>query len=205
VGGASASIWGANRLFYGQCCSNQTLDGTRANVSVSSFAPDQYNCIGFHSVVTSDDSNRQLLVGIAKCGVNSGGADGTCGANGSIVKMVERIPAMGSPVCYQHGAGSLNAGDLFTVDNNANDGIWHTFINGTPYEAQSGYTHTLHISEWGEYTGSTCGFSATATFTNWRRYNYPNNVWTTVQSSNQQNTGCWTLGAVTNGSFTVGH
>lgn len=200
---ASAALFGHNHLTYGQCCSGVRLDGTRANISVSSISPDASHCIAFQSIVTSLDSARQLQTAVAKCGPNAN-IGGTCSLSNNFVKLVERIPAVGSPVCYPHGAAALNSGALLTVDNPSGDGIWYTFINGTRYEGQSGYTNQIHISEGGEYTGSSCAsWSTGSSYVAWQRYNFPSNAWTTVQSSGKNNDGCWFVGLVNNGNFLV--
>jgi hypothetical protein len=205
TGSALATIFGYNYLQYGSCCGGARLDGTRAYVSVSSITPDASNCIAFQSIVTSLDSNRQLQAALLRCGTNAN-VDGTCSLTNNFVKIVERIPATGSPVCYPHGAATLGSSYLLTVDSSAGNGTWTAYISGTPYESQSGYTTSVRIPESGEYTGFSCsGWSGSASFNTWQRYNFPNNVWTTVQSSNQRNDGCWSLGTVSNGNFSVTH
>jgi hypothetical protein len=206
---ANVFVFGQNYLDYGSCCNGATLDGTRAYVSVSSDSPQSTGCVLFDSVVSSNDSNRQLEVGIARCG-SSTSLDGMCSLTNNLVKYVERIPASGSAVCYPHGAASYNSSDLFTVDDSANNGNWYAYIDGTLEQGQSGYDSQVRISEWGEdsqHDNYSCsGWGGAASFSSWQRYNYGSNQWTTVQSSSQRNVNnCWNLGLVSNGSFSVSH
>jgi hypothetical protein len=122
------------------------------------------------------------------------------------VKFAERFDGV-HYTCYPHGTASLNAGDLMTVDNTAGDGTWWTFINGTTYQGQSGYDRLVDIMGFGEITptSSCAGWSASATFTNWQRYNFGSNTWSTIQSSDASNGNCWTVGSLTGGSFVVAH
>ena len=111
-------------------------------------------------------------------------------------------------MCYPHGAAGYST-DLLTVDDGANNGTWYTYINGDQREGQSGYTNTLHIAEWGEYTnyfGVTCsGWSASVTFNPWQRYNYATNTWTTVQEAQDWPTTCWSVSVLSDGYFTASH
>jgi hypothetical protein len=204
----NVAIWGDNHLIYGSCCGGATLDGTRAYISVSSISPASSSCVLFDSVVSSADSNRQLEAGLAKCGTNAN-LDGTCSLTNNLVKYVERIPAVGSPVCYPHGAGGLNNSDLVTVDSASGNGTYNAYIDGNLYEGQSGYTSNVGIFEWGENSGlslSCSGWGGSASFTTWQRYYFTANTWTTVQSANKESTNnCWTVGTVSNGFFTVSH
>lgn len=205
TGAALATLFGANALRQGSCCSGQALNGTRAYISASSNSPDASNCTAFASAVTSFDSNRQLQAGIVRCG-SSANVDGTCSLSNNLVKYVERIPATGSPVCYPHGAASLNTSYLLTVDDSANSGTWQAYIDGVLQEGQSGYTSSVGIEEWGEYTGTGCsGWSAAASISTWQRYNYSLNSWITVQSASLRNDGCWSVGSVSSGNFSVSH
>jgi hypothetical protein len=205
TGAAFATEFGANSLTFGSCCGGATLDGSRADVTVSRITPDSTQCIAFSSVITSNDSNRQLQAAKARCGVNAN-IDGTCSLSNNFVKLVERIPAVGSPVCFPHGAASLNTSDRLTVWNSAGNGTYFAYIDGVQYEGQSGYDNINGIEEFAEYTGTVCNTSWTgqANFVTWQRYYVAAGAWTTVQSSNQL-AQCWSVGLVSNGNFSVGH
>lgn len=201
---ALATEFGWNSLTYGNCCSGATLDGTRADVVVSGIAPGSAECITFSSVVESQDSNRQLQAGLAKCGVNAN-IGGTCSLSNNFVKVVEKIPASGSPTCYPHGAASLNTSTRLTVWDSVGLGTYYAYIAGTQYESQSGYTDFVFINEWGEYTGNSCsGWSGQADFNTWQRYYVTVGTWSTVQSASRLQE-CWAVGSVSNGNFSVGH
>lgn len=204
-------VFGRHYLDYGFCCSNQRLDGTRANVLVTAVQPQTTGCVLFDSVVSSNDSSRQLEVGNAKCGSGTT-LDGTCSTSNNYVLYVERIPTTGvqDAVCYPHGQDSVPSYHLFTVDSPSGNGTWQAYIDGSLEEGQSGYTNQVRISEWGEdsqHDNYSCsGWGGTAYFDSWQRYNYPNNQWTTVQQASTESVNnCWSVTNVSNGSFSVSH
>jgi hypothetical protein len=205
--------WGVNYLEWGQCCSSAGLYGTRTYISTTSISPDSTQCVVFSTSVADSlalGNLGQLQVGDVKCGANSGGLDLMCSTSGAFVKFVERLPhSHASGACYPHGAVATGENHLFTVDDSNGDGTYHAYIDGLQYEGQSGYatngTQDV-LQAWGEHTNSTSctGWGGTAVFTTWQRYNLPINQWVTIGSS-EMHAGCWSLGAVTNGNFSVGH
>lgn len=200
---ALANEQGFYQLKNGTCCSGESLDGTRASVNVQSLIPDAAGCVVTSSVVTSGDSNRQLQAGIGKC---SSGENTDCAYVSYAFQFVERIPAIGSAVCYEHGAATLGCCTELTVDDNAGNGTWYAYIAGTLYEGQSGYDSDLAVEEDGEAVpDNACGgWSISTTDNTWQRYNYsPNNKWYTVGSANPMPGSCFLLGTINNGTFTI--
>jgi hypothetical protein len=100
---------------------------------------------------------------------------------------------------------------LSTVDNSAGNGTWYSYISGTLYESESGYSNNVDIEEWGEfvhnttYSGCLTDWSASASFTTWQRYWYSGNTWSTVTSAVNSSPYCWTTGLVSSGYFTVAY
>lgn len=200
---AMANEDGYYQLKNGTCCSGESLDGTRASVEVDELDPGTADCVVTASVVTSDDSNRQLQAGIGKC---SSGENTDCAYVSYAFKYVERIPATGSAVCYEHGAATLGCCTELTVDDGAGNGTWYAYIAGSLYEGQSGYDSDLAVEEDGEVSpdNSCSGWAISTIDNNWQRYNYsPHNAWYTVQSANPMQGSCFLLGTINNGTFTI--
>jgi hypothetical protein len=195
-------------LEYGNCCNGETLDGTHAYVTPWSISPDTYDCIIVSSLVQSQDSARQLEVGDAKCGLGSG-IDNTCSESGNLVTFVERTPAVGTPVCYQHAAPTIGSPNHFGVVDLVGLGTYYAYIDGAQREGQSGYDADNRIYEWAEYSaGTSCsGWSADADFTTWQRYYVSVGTWKTVQSAYGYTYGavCWLVSGLSSGNFNVSH
>jgi hypothetical protein len=206
----NVAVFGGHYLEYGNCCNGVTLDGTRAYITVSSASPQYDGCMIFASFVTSLVDAGQLETGDVLCDASTS-LDGTCSLSDNFVKFVERSPHDGSPaVCYPHGNNFFNTANFFTLQNIGGNGTWYAYIDGDQKEGQSGYTNGVRISESGENSQrndySCAGWSGSATFSSWQRDNYSTHTWSTVQSAQTFNTNnCWSVGGVSNGTFSVGH
>jgi hypothetical protein len=197
---ASAAQWG--NLYLSYSSGGSTLDGTRADITVSSASPDTSDCLIHASVVNEQNASKQLESGLVICGSGTS-IDGTCSLSNNFVKYVERYNGS-SYTCYPHGSASFNTSYLATVDNSSGNGTWSAYISGTLYEAQSGYDNNVNVDEWGEYTDTSCsGWSDSTGFSSWQSYNYSANTWSTVGSANNGTTGCWTTSGLSSGSFSV--
>lgn len=181
------------------------LLGTRVTSNVTSVNPDTFGCVAFASAVSDYSIGGQLQVGQVRCGTGAS-VDQTCSLSNNFVYYVERIPhGSTTATCYPHGAAAYS-GVLLSVTNPSNNGTWTTYINGSPYEAQSGYTNFVDLSAWGEYASDFCttGWSANDNFNNWQRYN--SGTWFTNGSDGAGSTSCWYLGAKDSaGNFNVNH
>ena len=202
-GDAEAANFGTRYLTYGSCCSGDLLRGTRANITVHSNAPNASDCVLYSSVVASNVAAKQLQIGIVRCG-SSTSLGGTCSLSNNLVKFVERYNGA-SYVCYPHGAASYNTAYLASVNDCCGTGTWYTYLDGTQYEGQSGYDNSVNIEEWAEQTGgqgACSGWSGSVTFGTWQRWN--SSSWVTVASSFTAQT-CWSVGALSGGTFGVSH
>jgi len=202
---AAAYYWGDYHLDYGSCCGGAALNGTRAYIDVSSTTPDANSCLAHSSVVDSNSANDQTEAGLLRCGTNTR-IDGTCSLTNNFVKFVE-LDSGGTYTCYPHGSATLGSSYLVTIDDSANNGSWYAYIAGTQYEGYFGLSSTaVNVYEWGEYTGGTCsGWSDSTSFSTWQRYYYAGSTWTTVASATNGTTGCWSVGSLSSGNFSVSH
>lgn len=198
--GAFAANWGSRYLTYGSCCSGQVVHGTRADISVHQWIPLSTDCLLYDSVVSLTAGGKQLEVGLGRCGASTS-LDGTCSLTNNGVKYVERYNGS-SYVCFPHGAASLDvAYKASLTDTSGGAGIYYSYIDGTQYEGQSGYNNNVTIYEWAEETdGVSCGLAwdGNVTHETWQRWN--GSSWVTVGSSNSQQT-CWSVGALSSGTF----
>lgn len=200
---ASANYWGKDSLT--STGGTPYLLGTLVTSNVTSISPDSVSCIAYSSVVSDWSIGGQLQVGQARCGT-SATIDMTCSLSNNFVYFVERIPhGSSTATCYPHGAAAYT-GVLLSVTNPSDNGNWTAYINGSPYEAQSGYTHSVTLSAWGEYAGNFCtpGWAGNDNFQNWSRYN--SGSWFTNGSDGTGSASCWFLGAKdASGNFNVNH
>jgi hypothetical protein len=193
------------------CCNGQALNGTQANVSVSSLGPDATQCVLFSSEIEEvNDGPAAVQSGIVRCGSSSTGLDGTCSLSNNQVLFVETINSSNNAHCVAHGAAAYSTDYKFGTEDPSGSTYYGT-INGVLDESVSFTGGPAHlITEGGEHTNvDTCtGWTGAATLGDtgapWSRYVLSSTTWVTVQSANTS-AGCWTLTGGPPGSFNVSH
>ncbi|HTZ05540.1 MAG TPA: hypothetical protein VMB53_07270 [Gaiellaceae bacterium] len=206
--GERSSFWGDQRfgLYYVyQGSISAQLNGTRATAIVSSLTPTSSACVGFASAMTNTGNGQQMQIGGLKC-VQGNSVDGTCGQSGVAIVYVERRAYnFGSYTCYPHGTLSLGSSYLWTVDDSGS-GNECTYSNGTPYECQQWYdTSANYAEEWGEGQPNCSTFGGYASFSSWQYWTLTWNGWQAAGPSASAYAGCWSLGAISNSSWTISH
>ena len=187
--------------------------GTRAKIRVADedLTPLDDACGLYSSVVFDEWDSRMLQVGVERCGYLAYVDQGCATDYRYIYLIIERKTAgsneEASFVCYTHGTASDNTDYLMTVDTTDEDypehDIWRTYINGTDYEAQSGYHSHSYVNvslyEWGEHTGTTScsGWYMDGLFKDWDVWDdYPTYEWVPVEDDvafYNHSEGCWTV------------
>src|SRR5690348_5444839 len=84
---ASAVNFGGRYLVYGSCCDGGPLWGSSSSIIVNSASPESTGCLIFRN--DAEASGFLLQAGATKCGLSSGGLDGTCSLSNNLVRFVE--------------------------------------------------------------------------------------------------------------------
>lgn len=190
---------------------SSTITGAQAGlVANNGFAPNGGACV-IQSVNLEDIAvgavERQVEVGYLRC--NGAVLDLNQGACQSGYRFVEVYNIPTGYTCYQHAAFGVGASNTFAVSRPAGGAVARAYINGTSYEAQSGYDlGTNEAFAWMEYIapdGYSCsGWGpASGTFGSWEQGS--GSAWVNGAGSQYHSPlNCWTIG-VLNGSnsFTV--
>lgn len=169
---AASSAASAARFGGRYTTQTQTVNGTTVKLTaVTNFNPPSGECIVQSLVVLMQkpilSDNRQLQAGLLRCNnqtIDPGGCRG-----GRIV--VERY--FGSYHCYEHGTFTNGTPVTVTINRSGlSPDTFIPYINGTPYNAQGGFTDYTTALTWGEYTGGACngwGAGLDMQFQDWQR------------------------------------
>jgi hypothetical protein len=185
------------------------MDGVVAGVRVDSFVPLSGSCLVSSTLVYDATASRQLELATGKC--NGASIDTTCVPNydsvgetwtGGTNYVCYPGPTVGVGVTvgywvYRTGSSSTQYLGLF---NSVHQPGWDLTGFSSPSTHEQGY-------QWSELTaGSTCsGWSGSTQHSSWERYSIPTASWTVISSSSIINTGCWSVGGLSGGNFSVTH
>lgn len=213
--GTASAFWGDQRygLYYLPASSiGASLDGTRAWIAVFSLSPGSSTCPGMASAMTNTANGQQMQIGIAQCAPGYS-IDGTCSLSNNVVLFVERrADGFGSYTCYPHGPGVLGANYLLTVDDSGS-GNMCTYSGGNPYECQTWYDTTASVAEeWAEagqpapLGEATCfGWGLSGQVANFEYWTLTWSGWQFAGPNSSAYAGCYSLGGISNSSWSISH
>jgi hypothetical protein len=184
-----------------------SFDGTAVQINGSSFHPGDDSCVLYDNVV--EDSDRQLEVGLARCGDHSPGLD-TQACQEHVY--AEQLFEDGSTACNTPGTFTNNT--YYTTELSRASSTSHLFevylfASRTHFPADDlgSFGSTVNIRTWGEEfsnVNSAChGWGdphANGYFRNWQHFEFGSG-WTNVTNSVAPNHfgACWDVGSMNGG------
>ena len=188
LGGAApayANIQFGREQINGQCCSGQSLDGIKGQVSPAFLIPANSQCsiaalLG--SFAPSNPSNfRQEEAGALQCNNQELDGNAACGGNGDSIAFAERLVGTNSGFCVNLGGIVISPGFSLTIAvRRTSTSNWCAFYNGVNSQCQMGFgdnspPNILGTSAMGEEAGNaSCDpghWTIGATFGSMQNYN----------------------------------
>lgn len=147
----------------GGCCGGEELDGWRADIQSNLDPHGALNCLiasisERNNAGGSTSSARQLEAGDVRCGLDSGGLDGTCSTASERAKFIEQWFGNNNYDAYCHGLYDESTSDRFRVteEDPPNDARYRAWINGNPDIDLGGFTTYVSFARgWGEVSWTT--------------------------------------------------
>lgn len=205
--GISSATQGGTTISTGCCGTGVDLGGTKANFTAPGWTAGKGFCVIYSVVGSSAPAGEQIETGEYNC--NAYHVDGCpTGTNG----FTEVSPSAGSFTCFYYGAVTVGATYTFDVhdDGSAPPSSWIGYINGNWFHTVTGFHTSVDTTAWAETISANdacSGWYASLNVTSWQRYWLADNSWHIITSNvphYQQTTGgCFTVGSLGSGTFSV--